>query len=532
MTRAKERKEKFTTSSGIELKNHFTPEDAGIDVERDLGAPGEFPFTRGVYGTMYRGRMWTMRQYAGFATAEESNRRYKYLLDHGTTGLSVAFDLPTQIGYDSDHPLAAGEVGRVGVPIDSLADMEVLFDGIPLDKVSTSMTINATASILLALYISVAKKQGVAPDKLNGTIQNDILKEYIARGTYIYPPRASLRVITDIFAYCAQEVANWNTISISGYHIREAGSTATQEVAFTLADGIAYVQAALDAGLQIDYFAPRLAFFFNAHSNFLEEVAKYRAARRLWARVMRDRFGAHDPKSMMLRFHTQTAGSTLTAQQPEVNVIRTTIQALAAVLGGTQSLHTNAMDEALSLPTEDAARVALRTQQVIAYESGVADTADPFAGSYAVEYLTNEIERRAAEYIAKIDEIGGMLAAIESGYVQREIERAAYDYQRAVESQQEIVVGVNRFQIKEETTIPTLKIDPAFERAQIERVRKVRAERDTEAAMGALDEVEQAARSGENLIPRIIAAVEAYATLGEIADAMRRVFGEYSEAIY
>ncbi len=530
-TKAKGRKEKFTTSSGIELKNHFTPEDADIDVERDLGAPGEFPFTRGVYETMYRGRLWTMRQYAGFATAEESNRRYKYLLEHGVTGLSVAFDLPTQIGYDSDHQLAAGEVGRVGVPIDSLADMEILLDGIPLDKVSTSMTINATASILLALYIAVARKQGVPPGKLNGTIQNDILKEYIARGTYIYPPRASLRIITDIFAYCAKDVPNWNTISISGYHIREAGSTAAQEVAFTLADGVAYVQAALDAGLEIDYFAPRLAFFFNAHNNFLEEVAKYRAARRLWARVMRERFGARDPKSMMLRFHTQTAGSTLTAQQPEVNVVRTTIQALAAVMGGTQSLHTNAMDEALSLPTEDAARIALRTQQVIACESGVADTADPLAGSYAVEYLTNEIERLAAEYIEKIDAMGGMLAAIEAGYVQREIERAAYDYQKAVEAQEEIVVGVNRFQIKEETTIPTLKIDPAFERAQIERVRKVRAERDTVAATAALDDVEKAARSSENLMPRIIAAVEASATLGEIADAMRRVFGEYSEAI-
>jgi methylmalonyl-CoA mutase N-terminal domain/subunit len=393
------------------------------------------------------------------------------------------------------------------------------------------MTINATASILLALYIAVAKKQGVAPDKLNGTIQNDILKEYIARGTYIYPPRASLRIITDIFAYCAKEVPNWNTISISGYHIREAGSTAVQEVAFTLADGVAYVQAALDAGLMIDDFAPRLAFFFNAHNDFLEEVAKYRAARRLWAHIVRDRFGAKNPKSMMLRFHTQTAGSTLTAQQPEVNVIRTTIQAMAAVMGGAQSLHTNAMDEALGLPTEDAARIALRTQQVIAYESGVADTADPLAGSYAVEYMTGEIERRASEYIEKIDAMGGMLAAIEAGYPQREIERAAYDYQKAVEAGKEIVVGVNRFQIKEETTIPTLKIDPAFERAQVERLRKTRAERDNAAAKAALDEVERAARSGENLMPRIIAAVEAYATLGEVADAMRRVFGEYSEAV-
>ncbi len=525
-TKSNDRKKRYATSSGIELKNHFTPADAG---EAELGAPGEYPYTRGVYGTMYRGRMWTMRQYAGFATAEESNRRYKYLLEQGTTGLSVAFDLPTQIGYDSDHPLAAGEVGRVGVPIDSLADMETLFDGIPLDKVSTSMTINATASILLAFYIAVGKKQGVSPAGLNGTIQNDILKEYIARGTYIFPPRPSLRIITDIFAYCAKEVPNWNTISISGYHIREAGSTAVQEVAFTLADGIAYVQAAIDAGLAVDYFAPRLAFFFNAHNNFLEEVAKYRAARRLWARIMRDRFGATDPKSMMLRFHTQTAGSTLTAQQPEVNVIRTTIQALAAVMGGTQSLHTNAMDEALSLPTEDAARIALRTQQVIAYESGVADTADPFAGSYAVEYLTNEIERRAGEYIAKIDDLGGMLAAIEAGYVQREIERAAYDYQKGVEAGEEIVVGVNRFQIREETSIPTLKIDPAYEQAQVARLQKVRAERNADAARAALDRVEQAARSDANLMPEIIAAVEAYATLGEIADRMRAAFGEYED---
>jgi methylmalonyl-CoA mutase N-terminal domain/subunit len=529
--KSKERKERFTTSSDIELANCLTPADVPLDYEADLGAPGAFPFTRGVYGTMYRGRLWTMRQYAGFATAEESNRRYKYLLAQGTTGLSVAFDLPTQIGYDSDHALAQGEVGRVGVPIDSLADMETLFDGIPLDKVSTSMTINATAAILLALYIAVGKQQGVAPDKLNGTIQNDILKEYIARGTYIYPPRASLRIITDIFAYCAKEVPNWNTISISGYHIREAGSTAVQEVAFTLADGIAYVQAALETGLAVDDFAPRLAFFFNAHNNFLEEVAKFRAARRLWARVMKERFGARDPKSMMLRFHTQTAGSTLTAQQPEVNVIRTTVQALAAVLGGTQSLHTNAMDEALSLPTEDAARIALRTQQVLAYESGVADTADPLAGSYVIEHLTNEVERRAADYIRKIDEIGGMLAAIEAGYVQREIERAAYDYQKAVEAQTEIVVGVNRFQIKEEASIATLKIDPAYEAAQVERLRKVRAERNAAAAAAALAQVEAAARSGENLLPRIIAAVEAYATLGEIADRMRAVFGEYTETL-
>jgi methylmalonyl-CoA mutase, N-terminal domain len=529
--KAEERRERFATSSGIELKNHFTPEDVAIDYQRDLGDPGKFPYTRGVYEKMYRARIWTMRQYAGFATAEESNRRYKYLLQQGTTGLSVAFDLPTQIGYDSDHPLAEGEVGRVGVPIDSLADMETLFAGIPLDQVSTSMTINATASILLALYIAVAKRQGVTPERLNGTVQNDILKEYIARGTYIYPPQASLRIITDIFSYCAKEVPNWNTISISGYHIREAGSTAAQEVAFTLADGITYVQAAIDAGLKVDDFAPRLAFFFNAHNNFLEEVAKYRAARRLWARNMRDRFGAKDPRSLMLRFHTQTAGSTLTAQQPEVNVIRTTIQALAAVMGGTQSLHTNAMDEALSLPTENAARIALRTQQVIAYESGVTDSADPLAGSYLVEYLTNEIEQRAAEYIKKIDEMGGMLSAIEAGYVQREIERAAYDYQRAVEKQEEIVVGVNKFSVDDDSSIPILKIDPEFERKQIERVRRVRAERDTSAVNTALKEVERAARSGENLMPRIIAAVEAYATLGEIADRMRSVFGEYQEAI-
>jgi methylmalonyl-CoA mutase N-terminal domain/subunit len=529
MSKAREPRERFNTSSGIELKNHFRPEDAPVEVERDLGEPGQYPFARGVYETMYRGRLWTMRQYAGFSTAAESNRRYKYLLEQGTTGLSVAFDLPTQIGYDSDHELATGEVGKVGVAIDSLAEMETLFDGIPLDRVSTSMTINATAAILLALYIAVAKKQGVAPDKLNGTIQNDILKEYIARGTYIYPPKPSLRIITDIFSYCAREVPNWNTISISGYHIREAGSTAVQEVAFTLSDGICYVQAAIDAGLRVDDFAPRLAFFFNSHNNFLEEVAKFRAARRMWARIMKERFGARDAKSMMLRFHTQTAGSSLTAQQPEVNVIRTTIQALAAVLGGTQSLHTNGMDEALSLPTEDAARIALRTQQVIGYESGVADTADPLGGAYAIEYLTNEIERRAVEYIGKIDELGGMLAAIEAGWVQREIERAAYDHQKSVEDGTEIVVGVNRFQLREGTSIPTLKIDPAIEAAQKECVRQVRAERNQAVAKAALAEVEQAARSGDNLMPHIIAAVEAYATLGEIADAMRRVFGEYRE---
>ena len=477
-------KAKFQTSSGIELKNAFKPEDTqDINYERDIADPGEYPYTRGIYPTMYRGRPWTIRQYAGFASATESNRRYRYLLAQGTTGLSVAFDLPTQIGYDSDHPLASGEVGKVGVAIDSLRDMETLFNEIPLDRVSTSMTINSTAAILLAMYIAVGKKQGVALTDLSGTVQNDILKEYIARGTYIYPPKASLRLVTDIFAYCTREVPKWNTISISGYHIREAGSTAVQEVAFTLADGITYVQAALDAGLDIDAFAPRLAFFFNAHNNFLEEVSKYRAARRLWAHIMRERFKAKDPKSWMLRFHTQTAGSSLTAQQPDVNVVRTTIQALAAVLGGTQSLHTNARDEALSLPTAEAARVALRTQQVIANESGVADTVDPFAGSYAVEALTNAIEVGARNYIEKIDSLGGMLSAIEIGFVQNEIQQAAYEYQKAVERGEQIVVGVNKFTIDEETSIPTLRIDPEVEPTQVAALKRLRSERNqTEVA--------------------------------------------------
>ncbi|MFN9742196.1 MAG: methylmalonyl-CoA mutase [Acidobacteriota bacterium] len=518
------------TSSGIVMKGCFTPEGVAAQGEREAERPGAYPYTRGIYPSMYRGRLWTMRQYAGFATAAESNQRYKYLLEQGTTGLSVAFDLPTQIGYDSDHPLAAGEVGRVGVPIDSLADMETLFDGIPLDRVSTSMTINATAATLLALYLAVARRQGVDFRRLNGTIQNDILKEYIARGTWIYPPRPSLRLITDIFAWCAEEVPNWNTISISGYHIREAGSTAVQEVAFTLADGIAYVEAALEAGLQIDHFAPRLAFFFNSHNNFLEEVAKFRAARRMWAKIMRERFGARDPKSTMLRFHTQTAGSTLTAQQPEVNLVRTTIQALAAVLGGTQSLHTNAMDEALSLPTAEAARLALRTQQVIAHESGVVDTADPLGGSWAIEYLTDEIERRAFEYIDRIGTMGGMLAAIEAGYVQREIERAAFDYQRGIETEEQIVVGVNRFEIDEDSTIPTLRIDPVIEAAQVARVREVRATRHAATTSATLARVGQAARDGENLMPHLLTAVEAMATVGEIADTLRDVFGEYREA--
>ena len=526
------RRERFETSSGITLPNDFNPSNTEApDYERDLGAPEEFPYTRGVRRTMYRGRFWTMRQYAGYATAEESNARYKYLLAQGTTGLSVAFDLPTQIGLDSDDPLAAGEVGKVGVAIDSLEDMERLFDQIPLDSVSTSMTINATAATLLCLYIAVAKKQGVAAEKLQGTIQNDILKEYIARGTYIYPPAESLRLVTDTFAFCAREVPNWNTISISGYHIREAGSTAVQEVAFTIADAIAYTQAALAAGLRVDEFAPRLSFFFNAHNNLLEEIAKFRAARRLWARTVRDRFGARDPRSMMLRFHTQTAGSTLQAQQPEVNIVRTTIQALAAVLGGTQSLHTNAMDEALSLPTEGAARLALRTQQVIAHESGVADTVDPLAGSYAIEYLTDEIEGRAADYIERIDALGGMLRAIETGYVQREIQEAAYEYQRAVERGDAIVVGVNRFTIKEETPIPIMRIDPAIEHAQVERVRAVRERRDQRAAETALIALEEAARGTENLLPRILACVEAYATVGEISHRLRRVWGEYRETV-
>ena len=521
---------KAETSSGIEMKEVFGPSDAEIDYAKDLADPGEFPFTRGPYASMYRGKLWTMRQYAGYASAAESNARYRYLLEHGQTGLSVAFDLPTQMGYDSDHPLARGEVGKVGVAIDTLDDMERLFDQIPLDKVSTSMTINSTAAILLAMYIAVARKQGVSPARISGTIQNDILKEYIARGTYIYPPRQSLRIVTDIFAYCAREVPRWNSISISGYHIREAGSTAAQEVAFTLADAIAYVQAAVDSGLDVDEFAPRIAFFFNSHNEFLEEVAKFRAARRLWAQITRDRFGARDPRSQMLRFHAQTAGSSLTAQQPEVNIVRTTIQALAAVLGGAQSLHTNSMDEALGLPTEHAARIALRTQQVIGYESGVADTADALAGSYAIEHLTNEIERRATDYIRKIDDVGGMLHAIETGYVQREIEQAAYEYQRQVESGEQVVVGVNRFTIEEETSVPVLRIDPELERQQVERLNGVRGRRDGSATREALSRVEQAARGEENLMPHIIGAVEASATLGEISDRLRAVFGEYTGA--
>ena len=529
---SKERRERFETSSKIELPSDFNPGNTKpIDYSNDLGAPGDFPYTRGVRSNSYRGRFWTMRQYAGFATAEESNERYKYLLSQGTTGLSVAFDLPTQIGMDSDDPLAAGEVGKVGVAIDSLDDMLTLFDDIPLDRVSTSMTINATASTLLCLYLGVARKHGVSFDKVSGTIQNDILKEYIARGTYIYPPKPSLRLITDTFAYCASDVPNWNTISISGYHIREAGSTAGQEIAFTLADGIAYVQAAIDVGLKVDDFAPRLSFFFNSHNNLLEEIAKFRAARRLWARIMRDRFKAENPKSLMLRFHTQTAGSTLTAQQPEVNVVRTTIQALAAVLGGTQSLHTNSMDEALSLPTESAARVALRTQQVIAHESGVADTVDPMAGSYAIEELTTRLEEQAVDYIQKIDDMGGMLRAIENGYVQREIQEAAYEYQKAVETEDAVVVGVNKFQSEEGEVIPILRVDPVIEMQQVERLRSIREKRDAAKAAGAIARLEDAARGTENLLPRILDCVESYVTVGEISNRLRTVWGEYREAV-
>ena len=526
------RKEHFTTLSGLPVDRLYTQDDLpSSDPESSIGYPGEFPYTRGIYPTMYRGRFWTMRQYAGFGSAIESNQRYRYLLSKGQAGLSVAFDLPTQIGMDSDHPLALGEVGKVGVAIDSLEDMETLFDGIPLEKVSTSMTINSTAAILLCLYVAVAKKQGANLAKLSGTVQNDILKEYIARGTYIYPVRPAMRIVTDIFAWCRDNLPKWNTISISGYHIREAGSTAIQEVAFTLADGIAYVQAALDAGLGVDEFAPQLSFFFNAHSDLFEEIAKYRAARRLWAKIMRERFGAKDARSLLLRFHAQTAGSSLTAQQPENNIVRVAIQALAAVLGGCQSLHTNSMDEALALPTEDAALIALRTQQVIAHETGITNTIDPVAGSYAIEHLTDEIEKGATEYVAKIDSMGGMLRAIESGFVQGEIQKAAYDFQRAVESKDQIIVGVNDFIAKEDRTIPTLRIEPEIERSQIARLHALRAKRDSAKTQSALVELRRRAISTENLLPAILAAVESYATVGEISDALRRVFGEYQESV-
>ena len=525
-------KKQAASPSGLPLDAVITAQDLpGFDPERDLGFPGEFPFTRGVYPTMYRGRLWTTRQYAGFGSATESNERYRYLLAQGVKGLSVAFDLPTQIGMDSDHALALGEVGKVGVAIDSLEDMQTLFNGIPLENVSTSMTINSTASILLALYVAVAKQQGANLQRLAGTVQNDILKEYIARGTYIYPLRPAMRIVTDIFAWCRAEVPNWNAISISGYHIREAGSTDVQEVAFTLANGIAYVEAAISAGLPVDEFAPQLSFFFNSHNEFLMQIAKFRAARRLWARTMRDRFGAKDPRSLMLRFHAQTAGSSLTAQQPENNLVRVALQSLAAVLGGCQSLHSNGLDEALALPTEQAALLALRTQQIIAQETGVANTVDPVAGSYAIEKLTNEIESAAQAYVSKIDTLGGMLRAIEAGYPQMEIQKSAYEYQQAVERGEQVVVGVNRFQTTEEQSIPTMRIDPEIERSQVSRLNDLRARRDSAKSQAALEEVERRARTTENLMPAILAAVEAYATVGEISDALRRAFGEYQESV-
>jgi methylmalonyl-CoA mutase, N-terminal domain len=520
------------STTGLPLEAVVSPDDLpGFDPDRELGYPGEFPFTRGVYPTMYRGRLWTTRQYAGFGTAVESNQRYRYLLSQGVNGLSVAFDLPTQIGMDSDHPLALGEVGKVGVAIDSLEDMQTLLEGIPLERVSTSMTINSTAAILLALYVAVAKQQGANLERLAGTIQNDILKEYIARGTYVYPVRPAMRIVTDIFAWSRREIPNWNPISISGYHIREAGSTEVQEVAFTLANAIAYVEAAIAAGLAVDDFAPQLSFFFNSHNEFLMQVAKFRAARRLWARTMRDRFHARDERSMMLRFHAQTAGSALTAQQPENNLVRVALQCLAAVLGGCQSLHANALDEALALPTEQAALLALRTQQIIASESGVVNTVDPVAGSYAIEKLTNEIEAGAQDYISKIDAMGGMLRAIETGFVQQEIQKAAYEYQQAVDSGEQVVVGVNRFQAEEERPIPTLRLDPEIERDQIARLNALRARRDAGKSKAALAEIERRARGTENLMPAILNAVESYATLGEISDALRRAFGEYQESV-
>ena len=529
LAKTPERKKEFTTLSEIPVKSLYTPADLdGLDYEEALGFPGEYPFTRGVQPTMYRGRFWTMRQYAGFASAEESNRRYKYLLEQGQTGLSVAFDLPTQIGYDSDHPLSQGEVGKVGVAIDSLQDMEILFEGIPLDKVSTSMTINAPAAILLAMYIGVAEKQGVSSKTLNGTIQNDILKEYSSRGTYIFPPLPSLRIITNIFAFCSQEVPKWNTISISGYHIREAGSTAVQEVAFTLANGIAYVEAALKAGLSVDTIGPRLSFFFNAHLDFLEEIAKYRAARRLWAMIMKERFGARDPRSLMVRFHTQTAGCSLTAQQPKNNIVRVAFQALAAVLGGTQSLHTNSMDEALSLPTEEAVQIALRTQQLIAYETGVTESTDPLGGSYYIEHLTKTIEEKALDYIRQIDELGGAAAAIEKGFVQREIQESAYRFQKAVESGDRIVVGLNKFQVKEPKPTNLLRVDPQVQEFQVRKITRLKESRDKAKVEACLLNLKKAAQGPDNLMPLILEAVRAYATLGEICDTLRSVFGEYT----
>jgi len=532
LDRFPERKKVFVTGSGKEIERLYCPEDiSSLDYEKDLSFPGEYPYTRGVQPTMYRGRFWTMRQYAGFGTAEESNQRYKYLLEQGQTGLSVAFDLPTQIGYDSDHNMSLGEVGKVGVAIDSLKDMEILFDGIPLDKVSTSMTINAPAGVLLAMYIAVAEKQGVSPDRLKGTIQNDVLKEYIARGTYIFPPAPSMRLITNIFEFCFNEMPRWNTISISGYHIREAGSTAIQEVAFTLADGIAYVDAAIKIGLKVDDFAPRLSFFFNAHNDLLEEVAKFRAARRLWAKIMKERFGAKNAKSMMLRFHTQTAGCTLTAQQPDNNIVRVAIQALSAVLGGTQSLHTNSRDEALALPAEDSVRIALRTQQVIAYESGVTETVDPLAGSYHIENLTNEIEEKAMEYITKIDNLGGVSPAIEKGFIQQEIQNSAYQYQKNIEEGSRVVVGVNKFKIQESAPKGLLKVDPEVGRRQVEKLSKLKSERNDKEVKENLELLKKAANTDKNLMPIILQCVKSYATLGEICDVLRNVFGEYKESV-
>ena len=532
ISRSPERQERFLTTSGSVIQDLYTPADlASFDEDRDLGRPGEYPYTRGVQPTMYRGRLWTMRQYAGFSTAEDTNRRFRYLLEQGQTGLSVAFDLPTQMGYDSDAPQAEGEVGRVGVPVSSLADMEVLLDGLPLGTVSTSMTINASAAVLLAMYVAAAEKQGVARGQVGGTTQNDILKEYIARGTYIFPPRPSMRLVTDIFEFCSKELPRWNTISISGYHMREAGATAAQELAFTLADGIAYVEAALSRGLDIDDFADRLSFFFASWSELFEEVAKFRAARRMWARIIKERFGATNTRSMACRFHVQTAGSSLTAQSIDNNVVRTTVEALAAVLGGAQSLHTNSRDEALALPTAEAARLALRTQQILAYESGVTETPDPLAGSYYVETLTNQLEAAANDYLKEIEALGGTLAAIEAGYQQRQIQEAAYQVQRAVENGTKIVVGVNKYR-DEETTTPSLqKIDPEGERRQCERVKQIRADRDTAAWKAAMDRLEACARGQENLMPPIIEAVRAYATVGEVCDRLRVVWGEHRELI-
>jgi len=531
IAKSPERKKSFKNSSDIELERCYTPEFDYPGYTEQLGFPGQFPFTRGVQPTMYRGRFWTMRQYAGFGNAAESNERYKYLLSAGQTGLSIAFDLPTQMGYDSDASMSRGEVGKVGVAIDSLADMEILFDGIPLDKVSTSMTINSTASILLAMYIAVAEKQGVSADQISGTIQNDILKEYMARGTYIYPPKESMRIITDIFAYCKDHVPKWNTISISGYHIREAGSSAVQEVAFTLADGIAYVEAAVKAGLDVDEFAPRLAFFFNAHNDLLEEVAKFRAARRMWGKIMRERFKAKDPRSQMLRFHTQTAGCTLTAQQPDNNIMRVTLQALAAVLGGTQSLHTNSRDEALALPTEESVRIALRTQQVIAYESGVADSVDPLAGSFLVESLTDKIEEQALAYIERIDALGGAVEAISRGFQQKEIQDSAYAYQRAIEKEETIIVGVNKFTVAEGAPQGLLRVKEEVEVNQKLALAKVKEKREDARVEATLKALEQAARGTDNLMPFILDAVKSYATLGEIANVLRDVFGTHRETV-